>query len=163
MCVCACVVFALRVVCSSVQVFKGEITESGWVRPTDVSSGEPVWLRQGPQLSSLSLSACLWPRSEAPVTVSSHSRSPFPRQSLSPRSAPLFCLSVPSFYAFRPLLCPGFLSFLILILRLSFLFFFFFDAVFLCCSSFLCCSLSELWMGSFETWSVPVEHKPTES
>lgn len=75
--------FSQCVVCCFLQVSKREITESGWVRPTDVSSGEPVWLRQQPQLSLPSLSDRLCPRSAAPVIVSSHSRPPLSSPSIS--------------------------------------------------------------------------------
>lgn len=82
--VCVC---CLSPVCRLLQVFKREIRESGWVRLTDVSSGEPVWVQQEPQLSSSSPSARLWPRSAAPVIVSSRSCSPFPRHFAPPCSS----------------------------------------------------------------------------
>lgn len=108
--VCAC---CLCPVCRLLQVFKREITESGWVRQTDVSSGEPVWLQQEPQLSSSSISARLWPRSAAPVIVLL-----FLAISLLPAPHSIPPPSVPSFLAFHPLLflwslCPDFLSFLL--------------------------------------------------
>lgn len=94
--------FSQCVVCCFLQVSKREITESGWVRPTDVSSGEPVWLRQQPQLSLPSLSDRLCPRSAAPVIVSSHSRPPLSSPSIS--LLPLFpSVCVLLFYAFHPL------------------------------------------------------------
>lgn len=85
LCVGAC---SLSPLCR-LQVFKREIRESGWVRPADVSSGEPVCFRLVPQKSRSTPSARLRPRFAALAVVSPCSCSPFTFLS-SLRMCPLF-------------------------------------------------------------------------
>lgn len=146
----------LSPLCCLLQVFKSEIRESGWVRLTDVLSGEPVWLQQQQQLSLLFLSAQLLLYSDYCL---------FP---------PLFSFYLTFFSSLHSpfCLCPLFTHFAHFCVKSLPLFLLFL----VCCSHFdtfpffdvdglpLFSSFRKLWIGSFPAVCAPdvVAHKLTE-